>query len=103
IFKLRTHLCRLFDSAKAIRLDIPYSLDELDSAVRQTVKANNRQDGYIRLCVTRGIGTLGLHPFKCTNPTTFIIADGITLYPQELYDFGMEVITASTVRNHPAA
>jgi len=103
IFKLRTHLKRLYESAKAIRLTVPYTIDELDQAVRETVRANDRQDCYIRLCVTRGVGTLGLHPFKCEHPGVFIIADSITLYPQELYDEGMDVITASTIRNHPAA
>ena len=103
IFKLHTHLRRLFESAKAIRLDIPYTLDQLEQAVRDTVAVNLKADGYIRLCVTRGVGTLGLDPFKCPTPNTFIIADSITLYPRELYDNGMKVITASTVRNHPGA
>lgn len=103
IFKLQTHLKRLCQSAKAIRLDVPYTVDQLGQAVRDTVAANQKQNGYIRLCVTRGVGTLGLHPFKCPSPNVFIIADSITLYPQQLYDEGMQVITASTVRNHPGA
>ena len=103
IFKLRTHLNRLFQSARSIRLDIPYSIDQLDQAVRDTVKANDRQDGYIRLCVTRGVGTLGLNPFTCERAGVFIIVDGITLYPAELYQSGMEIITASTIRSHPAS
>jgi len=103
IFKLRTHLKRLFDSARAIRLEIPYTLDELDAACHATCRANNRRDGYIRLCVTRGVGTLGLNPFTCKTASVFIIADTIALYPAELYEKGMPVITASTMRNHPAA
>jgi branched-chain amino acid aminotransferase len=103
VFKLRTHLERLFNSAKAIRLEIPYSFDELAHACRQTLQANGRDEGYLRVCVTRGPGTLGLNPFKCERPTVFIIADSIRLYPDELYEHGMEVVTASTVRNHPAA
>jgi branched-chain amino acid aminotransferase len=103
IFKLRTHLKRLFDSAKAIRLDIPYSIDELADACHATCRANSRRDGYIRLCVTRGVGTLGLNPFTCKTPSAFIIADTITLYPPDLYEKGMPVVTASTMRNHPAA
>ena len=103
IFKLRTHLERLAHSAKALRLPMPYTIDELDAAVRQTVSANAKRDGYVRLCVTRGAGTLGLNPFKCSNPTTFIIADSIALYPPELYETGMDVITAATMRNHPMA
>ena len=103
IFKCATHLRRLYDSARAIRLEIPYSPEQLTAAMRETAKANNRTDGYIRLCVTRGVGALGLHPFTCERPTVFIIADAISLYPKEMYDNGMAVVTASTIRNHPAA
>lgn len=103
IFKARTHLKRLFDSAKAIRLEIPYALDELMDAMRQTVAANELTNGYIRLCVTRGAGTLGLNPFLCKRPGVFIIADTIALYPRENYEHGLSVITSSVIRNHPAA
>lgn len=103
VFKLQTHLKRLYDSARAIRLEIPYSAEQLTQAVRETVKANDQTNGYIRLCVTRGVGTLGLNPFTCKTPSVFIIADGISLYPREFYEQGMAIITASTVRNHPQA
>jgi len=103
VLKLRTHVQRLYDSAKAIRLTIPYTQDQLADAVKQTLAANEKEDAYIRLCVTRGAGTLGLDPNKCPKPNTFIIADNITLYPYELYENGMAVITASTIRNHPGA
>jgi len=103
IFKLATHLRRLFDSARAIRLEMPYSFEQLDAAVREAVTANQCTNGYIRLCVTRGVGTLGLNPFVCKEATTFIIVDAITLYPEQLYRDGMAVITSSVVRNHPAA
>ena len=103
IFKCRTHLLRLFDSARAIRLDIPYSIDQLTQAIRDTLAANQRRDAYIRLCVTRGVGALGLNPFTCQRASTFIIVDDIRLYPREMYETGMAVITASTLRNHPGA
>ena len=103
VFKLATHLRRLWESARAIRLEIPYSVDELAAAVRKTVEANQCDNGYIRLCVTRGVGTLGLNPLVCENPSVFIIADTIALYPKELYSEGLSLITASTIRNHPAA
>ena len=103
IFKLGTHLKRLYESARSIRLTIPVSIEDLTAATHATVKANGIQNGYIRLCVTRGAGTLGLNPFVCPSPNVFIIADNITLYPAELYDNGMAVITSSVVRNHPAA
>jgi branched-chain amino acid aminotransferase len=103
IFELEVHIKRLYESARAIRLDIPMGRDELIKAVEKTVEANNIVDGYIRLVVTRGTGTLGLNPFVCEAGRLFIIADNIQLYPEELYEKGMKVISATTVRNHPLA
>lgn len=103
IFKSREHLERLLASARAIRMDLPYTLEDLHEAMVQTCEANELTDGYIRLVVTRGLGTLGLNPFKCSPPQTIIIADTIQLYPKDLYENGMSVIVASTVRNHPNA
>jgi len=103
VFELEAHIKRLYDSAKAIRLEIPMSRSELISAVEKTVQANGVIDGYIRLLVTRGVGTLGLNPFICEDSRLIIIADNIQLYPEELYEKGMKVISATTVRNHPLA
>ena len=103
IFRLDAHLRRLYNSARAIRLAIPLSPEQLGEAIQQTVKANNFQDCYIRAVVTRGVGYLGLNPAKCANPSVFIIADTIEMYPREVYDKGMAVITASVIRNHPNA
>ena len=101
IFKEKEHIVRLYESAAAIRLNIPMTMDEMSKALNETVKANNIVNGYIRQIVTRGAGALGLHPFKCEKPIVIIIADNIQLYPQELYDNGMKVISSSVVRNHP--
>ncbi|MHC4418937.1 MAG: branched-chain-amino-acid transaminase [Planctomycetota bacterium] len=103
IFELEAHIKRLYESAKVIRLDVPMGKEELIRAVGETTKANNVIDGYIRLVVTRGPGTLGLNPFVCEGGKIFIIADSIQLYPEELYDKGMKVISATTVRGHPLA
>jgi len=103
VFELDAHIKRLYESAKAIRLAMAMSQSELAEATRQTVEANALTDGYIRLVVTRGVGTLGLNPLICKKPCVFIIADTIQLYPEELYEKGMKVISASTVRNHPLA
>jgi branched-chain amino acid aminotransferase len=103
VFELEAHIKRLYESAMVIRLDIPMSKDKLTKAVEKTVEANGVIDGYIRLVVTRGVGTLGLNPFICENAVVFIIADNIQLYPEELYEKGMKVISATTVRNHPLA
>jgi branched-chain amino acid aminotransferase len=103
VFRLAEHVERLYDSARAIRLDIPLSRDDMAAAINSTVAANGIKDGYIRAVVTRGAGTLGLDPNRCSNPQIIIIADSITLYPKEFYDNGLELITSSVIRNHPAA
>ena len=103
IFEFDAHINRLFDSAKVLRLPIPMSREELIKAAKTTVEANDICDGYIRLIITRGCGTLGLNPFICEAPRIIIIADKIQLYPEELYETGMKVISAATVRNHPLA
>lgn len=103
VFELEAHMKRLYESAKVIRLDIAIDMAALTDAVRQTVSANEITDGYVRLVVTRGVGTLGLNPFVCKRSCVFIIADDIQLYPRELYETGMKVISAATVRSHPLA
>jgi branched-chain amino acid aminotransferase len=103
VFKLQEHLDRLWESAKAIWLEIPGTKAEMAKAVEDTLKVNGIEDGYIRLIVTRGVGSLGLDPNKCSNPQVIVITDAISLYPDELYKNGLEIITVSTPRNHPAA
>jgi branched-chain amino acid aminotransferase len=98
VFKLRSHLKRMFDSAQRIRLKPAYTMDQVDTAVRETLSANGMKDAYIRLIFTRGAGTLGLHPFRCPVPGTIVITDKIQLYPVELYDTGMKVIVAKRPR-----
>ena len=99
VFKLEEHIDRLFESAHSILLPIPYSRDEMIEAVVNTVRANELRDAYIRLVVSRGIGDLGLDPRNCKESTVVIIADKITLYPEDLYEKGLAVITVATRRN----
>jgi branched-chain amino acid aminotransferase len=99
VFKLREHIDRLYCSAKALLLTIPISHAEMMEAVVETCRRNQIHDGYIRLLVTRGVGTLGLNPNRCKNPSVIIIADKIQLYPPELYRKGMAIVTVPTVRN----
>lgn len=98
IFKLGSHLDRLWQSARLIRLEISRSREEIDRAVRETVAANGLTDAYIRLVVSRGEGTLGLNPFRCPRSAVIVIADRIELYPPELYEKGMRVIVAKRPR-----
>jgi branched-chain amino acid aminotransferase len=103
VFRLNQHLDRLWNSAKTIWLDIPMSRDDIAKAVNDTLAANQIKDGYIRLVVTRGAGTLGLDPNRCSDPQVIIITDKIELYPEDFYRNGLEIVTASTMRNHPGA
>ena len=103
VFRLQEHLDRLWYSAKAIWLEIPISKDQMAAAIEETLAKNGIKDGYIRVVVTRGCGTLGLDPDKCSDPQVIIITDYISLYPDEVYEKGLEIITVSTARNHPAA
>jgi branched-chain amino acid aminotransferase len=103
VFRLDEHLKRLFESAQAIMLTIPMTQAQVGEAVKQTLAHNKLIDAYIRLVVTRGAGSLGLDPAKTSDPQVIVIADHIELYPKALYENGMEIVTASTMRNHPAA
>lgn len=102
IFEFDAHLDRLYNSAKVIRLVIPMDKQTLAAAVTKTLEANNAVDGYIRLIVTRGAGDLGLNALICEKAAiVIIIVDNIQLYPEELYETGLKVVSAATIRNHP--
>ncbi|PAW79144.1 MAG: branched-chain-amino-acid transaminase [Verrucomicrobia bacterium Tous-C9LFEB] len=98
VFLLKEHLDRLYDSAKAILLQIPITYDEMQKIVLESCKINNIRDGYIRLVVTRGVGDLGMSPDKCSKPSIICIAATIQLYPEEFYVKGLKVITTPTQR-----
>jgi branched-chain amino acid aminotransferase len=99
VFKLQEHVDRLYCSAKAILLTVPLTPAEMSRAIVETCRKNKLRDGYIRLLVTRGEGTLGLDPNRCPKASVIIIAGTIQLYPKELYEQGMAIITVPTVRN----
>jgi branched-chain amino acid aminotransferase len=99
VFRLKEHINRLFYSAKAILLEIPMSHAALMKATVETCRQNKLRDGYIRLVVTRGVGTLGLNPNRCKRGSVIIIADKIQIYPPELYQRGMDIVTVATTRN----
>ncbi|MCY2977949.1 MAG: branched-chain-amino-acid transaminase [Planctomycetota bacterium] len=103
VFRLVQHLDRLYESALAICLTIPISKEQMALDVNKTLQVNSLTNAYIRLVVTRGSGSLGLDPNRTSNPQVIIIADSISLYPEEHYQNGLKIITASTVRSHPAA
>src|SRR6187431_2855824 len=89
VFRLQEHLVRLYESAKAIWLTIPISIEAMAAAVNETLKVNNLGDAYIRLVITRGAGSLGLDPNKTADPQVIVIADKISMYPAEYYEKGL--------------
>jgi branched-chain amino acid aminotransferase len=101
VFRLKEHLVRLFESAKSILLEIPYTLEELTELVAETIRKNQLSDGYIRLVVSRGTGNLGLDPASCPVATVVIIAEQLALFPAEFYETGIPIITVATRRNRP--
>lgn len=103
VFKLKEHIARLFESARHIALDPGLTREEMMEVVLETCRRNNLRDAYIRLVVTRGKGDLGLDPRKCPKPLIFCIAAQIQLYPEELYEKGLELVTVATRRNIPDA
>jgi len=103
VFRLETHLDRLFASAKAIWLDIPMAKDAIGRMVEEGVVKSGIKDTYIRLVVTRGVGDLGLDPRKCAKPTIFCIVDTIKLWPQDRYEQGLTALTAATPIHHREA
>ncbi len=103
VFELEEHIERLYDSARAICLEIPLSRQGVTDALLETIRANELRDGYVRLLVTRGVGTLGLDPNHCETATVIIIASSISLYPKEYYSQGLKLITCATRRPTPAA
>ena len=103
VFRLEEHLKRLYNSAKAISLEIPFSREDLKEKVLETLRKNKLKDAYIRLVVSRGEGDLGLDPRKCPHPQLIIITHHIVMYPEELYEKGIEVIVSSVRKNIPSA
>ena len=103
VFRLETHIDRLFASAKAIWLEIPMAKDAMGRMVEEGVVKSGIKDTYIRLVVTRGVGDLGLDPRKCAKPTIFCIVDTIKLWPQDRYEQGLTALTAATPIHHREA
>lgn len=101
VFRLEEHIVRLFNSMRYLMLDLPWSFEEVCEATKLTVAESGMTDGYIRLVVTRGVGDLGLNPKNCARPSMFIIARDIALYPKEMYENGLSLITSSYRRPNP--
>ncbi len=104
VFKLQEHIDRLYETCHTMMINVGLTKEQMIDAVVKTLQANNLRDGYIRLVITRGDGDLGLDPRKCKgSPNIIIIADKITLYPDEMYKNGLTIVTVPTMRNHPEA
>ena len=100
VFRLKEHIRRLYQSAQTIMLKIPVSPENLTTAILETLRANKLRDAYIRVVITRGKGDLGLDPRKCPKASYFVITSKIQLYPEELYEKGIDIITVATRRTN---
>ena len=101
VFRLEEHIVRLFNSMRYLMIELPWSFEEVCDATKETVAASGMEDGYIRLVVTRGVGDLGLNPRNCPKASMFIIVQNIALYPKEMYEQGLSMITSSFRRPNP--
>jgi branched-chain amino acid aminotransferase len=101
VFRLDEHLDRLYNSAKSIMLNIPQSKKEMENLVVETLQKNQLTNAYIRLVVSRGVGNLGLDPTSCAKPQVIIIAEELAIFPKELYETGLDIVTVATRRNRP--
>lgn len=101
VFRLKDHVDRLYDSAKAVNMEIPVNKEQMSEIILESCRQNDLKDAYIRVVVSRGKGDLGLDPRKCSVPTVVCIASSISIYPEEMYEKGLDVITVPTRRNGP--
>lgn len=101
IFRMEEHMDRLYRSAKSILLNIPHTQDELTDLIVETVARNKLEDAYIRVVVSRGVGDLGLDPYKCKRANVVIIVEPLAIFPKELYETGLAIVTVATRRNRP--
>jgi len=101
IFRMEEHMDRLYRSAKSIMLEIPHSQEELTNLIAKTVEKNKLENAYIRAVVSRGTGDLGLDPNNCTRANVVIIVEPLSIFPKELYETGLEIVTVATRRNRP--
>lgn len=102
VWKLDEHLDRLYRSARVLLIEMPIPKAEMRSVVRRALRENGLRDAYIRITVTRGVG-LGLDPKNIQNPTVAIMPSTLSLYPPEMYENGLDVVTVSTRIARPDA
>lgn len=101
VFKLKEHVDRLYDSAKAIAMDIPLTKEEMSEVILETLRKNNLKDAYIRPIVSRGVGDLGLDPRNCGTPSVVVIAQGWGAMYGDLYEVGLKAVSVCVRRNAP--
>lgn len=99
VFRLKEHVDRLYDSAKSIMLEVPYTKEELTEIIAETLRRNKLHEAYVRVVVSRGVGNLGLDPTNCKEPQVIVIAEQLALFPEKLYETGIEIATVASRRN----
>lgn len=101
IFRLDAHLARLEESAKAIGLDMPYDRGDIAAMIDGTVAAAGLDDGYVRLVITRGSGSMGIDTESCVRPRTIVIVDELVMVSPDKRRSGINVIVSSIRRLGP--
>lgn len=101
IFLLGKHLARLKQSADAISLHLPLSIEKIGDALRESLTVNKLREAYLRIQVSRGAGDIGLDPALCPAPSMVIITKPFKDYPAELYEKGVALSIVGIRRNHP--
>ncbi len=99
VFKLREHVDRLYDCARAIDLKIPLNREEFGKIILETLRKNKLKDAYIRPIVSRGVGDLGLDPRRCPQPNIIVITREWGKLYGDLYEKGLKGVTVTVRRN----
>ena len=101
IFRLQEHTKRLFNSCKIYRMDIPFSVEEINQATLDTIRVNRLEEGYIRPIVFRGYNSLGVNPFDCPVEVYIAAWEWGAYLGEEALAQGVDVKVSSWARIAP--
>jgi branched-chain amino acid aminotransferase len=101
VFRLDAHTERLYNSARIYRMDVPYSPDEFNAALCDTITANRLDACYIRPLIYRGYGQLGVNPFPCPVDVAIMVWDWGKYLGAESLEEGVDVCVSSWTRIAP--
>jgi branched-chain amino acid aminotransferase len=103
VFRLQDHIERLFRSAKIFMIDIPFGVDEIVEATRETVRVNGLPSCYIRPIVYLGYGEMGLNPLPCAVQVSIAVWPWGAYLGDEGVEHGVRMTISSWQRHSPNA